>query len=157
MIVSLAGTRAFVTAGGAGMGRATALAMHAAGAEVFTCDIDATGLDTLPDDVVMVSTRGGAGHVRDRDVDALRRRPGRRLPTWSCSCAAITAGTSPGRSSGSMDTPRRCIRVCEPAEVAHHGWAISVDGRGRLRVGSFVGVAARRVASYRSRRSCAMI
>lgn len=48
MLISLEGRRAFITAGGAGMGRATALAMDAAGAQVFTCDIDATALSTLP-------------------------------------------------------------------------------------------------------------
>jgi len=51
MNISLAGKRAFITAGGAGMGRATALAMHALGAEVFTCDIDPGGLATLPDEI----------------------------------------------------------------------------------------------------------
>ena len=48
MEVSLEGKRAFITAGAAGMGRATALAMDAVGAEVFTCDIDQRGLDSLP-------------------------------------------------------------------------------------------------------------
>ena len=51
MKISLEGTRAFITAGGAGMGRATALAMRAVGAEVFTCDIDEDALATLPDDI----------------------------------------------------------------------------------------------------------
>ncbi len=51
MQISLEGKRAFVTAGGAGMGRATVLAMHKVGAKVYTCDIDRSGLDTLPDDV----------------------------------------------------------------------------------------------------------
>ena len=51
MQISLEGTRAFITAGGAGMGRATALAMRAAGADVFTCDIDVSGLETLPSEI----------------------------------------------------------------------------------------------------------
>jgi len=51
MQISLEGKRAFITAGGAGMGRATALAMHKLGATVFTCDIDTSGLDTLPGDI----------------------------------------------------------------------------------------------------------
>ena len=51
MQISLEGRRAFVTAGGAGMGRATVLAMHRVGATVFTCDIDPAGLDTLPDGI----------------------------------------------------------------------------------------------------------
>ena len=52
MDISLDGKRAFVTAGGDGMGRATVLAMHAVGAQVFTCDIDSSGLETLPGEVV---------------------------------------------------------------------------------------------------------
>ncbi len=51
MEITLENRRVFITAGGAGMGRATVLAMRDAGAEVFTCDIDPTGLATLPDDV----------------------------------------------------------------------------------------------------------
>ena len=51
MQISLEGKRAFITAGGDGMGRATALAMHSLGAEVFTCDIDATGLESLPEGI----------------------------------------------------------------------------------------------------------
>lgn len=51
MEISLAGTRVFVTAGGAGMGRATVLAMHALGADVVTCDIDGEALGSLPDGV----------------------------------------------------------------------------------------------------------
>ncbi|MCP3854542.1 MAG: SDR family oxidoreductase [Actinomycetia bacterium] len=48
MNISLEGQRVFITAGGAGMGRTTTIAMHDLGAEVFTCDIDSTALDTLP-------------------------------------------------------------------------------------------------------------
>lgn len=48
MQISLEGKRAFVTAGGDGMGRTTATTMHELGAEVFTCDIDPSGLATLP-------------------------------------------------------------------------------------------------------------
>lgn len=51
MQISLKGKRAFVTAGGAGMGRATVLAMHALGARVFTCDVDGETLSSLPDDI----------------------------------------------------------------------------------------------------------
>jgi len=67
MQISLEGKRAFVTAGGDGMGRATALAMHAAGAAVFTCDIDPSGLATLPDGI-----RSSVCDVTDSDaLDAL--------------------------------------------------------------------------------------
>lgn len=51
MEISLKGKRAFITAGGAGMGRATAIAMDRLGAEVFTCDIEPSGLETLPDSI----------------------------------------------------------------------------------------------------------
>ena len=51
MQICLEGKRAFITAGGAGMGRATALAMHKLGAQVFTCDVDAEALSTLPDGI----------------------------------------------------------------------------------------------------------
>ncbi len=51
MKISLAEKRAVVTAGGAGMGRATAMAMQKLGAEVFTCDIDEKSLSTLPEGI----------------------------------------------------------------------------------------------------------
>lgn len=51
MKISLKGKRVFITAGGAGMGRATAIAMDRLGAEVFTCDIEPSGLETLPDSI----------------------------------------------------------------------------------------------------------
>ncbi|MTI09856.1 SDR family oxidoreductase [Curvivirga aplysinae] len=51
MEVYLDGKRAFVSAGGAGMGRATCLAMHKLGAKIYTCDINEEALDTLPDDI----------------------------------------------------------------------------------------------------------
>ena len=40
MKISLQGKRVIVTAGSAGMGRATAIAMHNLGATVFTCYVD---------------------------------------------------------------------------------------------------------------------
>lgn len=67
MQISLEGKRAFITAGGAGMGRATALAMHEAGATVFTCDIDTTGLATLPDAI----TSWTADVSRSSELDAI--------------------------------------------------------------------------------------
>ncbi len=51
MKISLEGKRAFITAGGDGMGRTTAITMAELGAEVFTCDIDPSGLATLPDGI----------------------------------------------------------------------------------------------------------
>lgn len=67
MHISLTGARAFITAGGAGMGRATALAMHQAGAEVFTCDIDPSGLDTLPEGI----TSWTCDVSKSADLDAI--------------------------------------------------------------------------------------
>lgn len=52
MQVSLQGQRVLITAGGAGMGRATVLAMHRLGAQVFTCDVDKASLSSLPKAVV---------------------------------------------------------------------------------------------------------
>lgn len=51
MQIFLAGKRVMITAGGAGMGRATAIAMHKLGATVFTCDLDEAGLASLPDGI----------------------------------------------------------------------------------------------------------
>lgn len=51
MQISLTGKRVMISGGGAGMGRATALAMHKLGAHVFTCDLDEQGLATLPEDI----------------------------------------------------------------------------------------------------------
>jgi NAD(P)-dependent dehydrogenase (short-subunit alcohol dehydrogenase family) len=51
MKIELNGKRVFVTAGGAGLGRATVLAMASLGAEVFTCDINAETLADLPEGV----------------------------------------------------------------------------------------------------------
>ena len=51
MQVSLENKRVFITAGAAGMGRATAIAMQRLGAEVYTCDIDQDMLETLPEGI----------------------------------------------------------------------------------------------------------
>ena len=51
MQISLQNKRVFITAGAAGMGRATAIAMQRLGAQVFTCDIDEAGLNALPDGI----------------------------------------------------------------------------------------------------------
>ena len=46
----LNGKRALVTAAGQGIGRATALAMAAEGAEVFAADVNAEAVETLTGD-----------------------------------------------------------------------------------------------------------
>lgn len=67
MFISLEGRRAFITAGGAGMGRSTALAMLEAGAEVFTCDIDGQSLRTLPSEI----TRWTCDVSNSSELDAI--------------------------------------------------------------------------------------
>lgn len=52
MDLDLRGHRVIVTAGAAGIGRAIVEAFLAEGARVATCDIDAEGLATLPDQVL---------------------------------------------------------------------------------------------------------
>ncbi len=51
MQISLKDKRVFITAGAAGIGRATVIAMHNIGAQVITCDVDKNMLATLPDGV----------------------------------------------------------------------------------------------------------
>ena len=48
MNIELTGKRVFISAGAAGIGRSTALAMHKLGAQVQVCDIDQAALDSLP-------------------------------------------------------------------------------------------------------------
>lgn len=76
MDISLAGKRAIITAGGAGMGRATALAMHELGARVLTCDIDEAALAALPDGIESVrcdvsKSREVAALFADVETDGL--------------------------------------------------------------------------------------
>lgn len=75
----LAGKRAFITAAGAGIGRATALAFVREGAEVVATDIDAAALATLRGEAATIVTEpldvtdpaaiaASAGRWRDRDI-----------------------------------------------------------------------------------------
>ena len=69
MTIDLTNKRVLITAGAAGIGRLMAERMDEAGARVFICDVDETGLDNLK------STRPGIGCIRadvsDRDqIDA---------------------------------------------------------------------------------------
>ena len=59
MDLDLRGHRVIVTAGAAGIGRAIVEAFLAEGARVATCDIDAEGLATLPDQVLRQSVDVG--------------------------------------------------------------------------------------------------
>ena len=51
MQIDLKHKRVFISAGAAGMGRATEMAMSKLGAKVFTSDIDSDALKTLPEDI----------------------------------------------------------------------------------------------------------
>lgn len=71
MNISLEGRRAFVTAGGDGMGRTTAITMAELGAEVFTCDIDPAGLETLPDSIASWQCDVGDSDALDAIFDEI--------------------------------------------------------------------------------------
>ncbi len=71
MKISLENKRAFVTAGGDGMGRTTAITMAELGAEVFTCDIDPTGLATLPDSITSWECDVGHSSALDEIFDQI--------------------------------------------------------------------------------------
>jgi len=49
--------RVMVTAGAAGIGREIIRAFASQGAKIFTCDIDAKGLDTLTQEIAGLSTQ----------------------------------------------------------------------------------------------------
>lgn len=51
MNIDLTGKKAFITAGGDGMGRVAALTLQRLGASVVTCDINQQALDSLPDGI----------------------------------------------------------------------------------------------------------
>ncbi len=61
----LAGKTAFITAAGAGIGRAVAIAMASEGAIVYATDVDKESLDSL---------RNGPGRLRTLVLDALKPR-----------------------------------------------------------------------------------
>ncbi len=64
MDLALDGLRVFVTAGGAGIGRATAELFAAEGAQVWTCDVDAEALESV------MQMPGVDGQVADVGVTA---------------------------------------------------------------------------------------
>jgi 2-keto-3-deoxy-L-fuconate dehydrogenase len=79
----LTGKRALLTAAGQGIGRATALAMAAEGAEVFATDINATALAAL-------EAEGLTTFVLDvRDGDAVREAVGNADPDILFNCAGF--------------------------------------------------------------------
>lgn len=111
MEIKLSGKRVFISAGGAGMGRATVLAMHRLGAQVFTCDIDGAGLATLPDEVTSYLC-----DVSDPDaVDAMFER---FLPDGLdilVNNAGIGGPTKPVEAVSNEEW-RQCMGVCIDAQ-----------------------------------------
>lgn len=105
----LAGKRAFLTAAGAGIGRATALAFVREGADVIATDIDAPALERLAG-----AARGAGGRIVTAHLDVR-------------DAAAVAAAA---RAAGGVDV------LFNAAGFVHHGsildcdedaWAFSVD------------------------------
>ncbi len=72
MQISLSGKTAVITGGGAGMGRATVVAMNELGAKVITCDVDQSALATLPSAVTtMICDVGNAKQVNEMMASVL--------------------------------------------------------------------------------------
>ena len=75
MDLGMIGLRVLVTAGAAGIGRSIVEAFAEEGARVFTCDVDATGLATLPEgvghQVTDVADRAQVASLFDSAIAAL--------------------------------------------------------------------------------------
>ncbi|QDJ08239.1 Short chain dehydrogenase [Roseomonas mucosa] len=75
MDLGMTGLRVLVTAGAAGIGRSIVEAFAEEGARVFTCDVDATGLATLPEgighQVTDVADRAQVASLFDSAIAAL--------------------------------------------------------------------------------------
>ena len=111
MEIKFGGKRVFISAGGAGMGKATVLAMHRLGAQVFTCDIDDEGLSTLPSGVTSY-------HCDVSDPDAVDAMMAQFLPDGLdilVNNAGIGGPTKPVEDV-SNDEWRQCMGVCIDAQ-----------------------------------------
>lgn len=111
MQVSVEGKRAFVSAGGAGMGRATCLALAEAGAEVFTCDVDEAALASLPKGIHHQRCDVADPAAVDAMLDGI-------LPDGLdilVNNAGIAGPTAPVEEVSTEDW-RRCMAVCIDAQ-----------------------------------------
>ena len=109
MDLGLKGLRVLVTAGGNGIGRAIVEAFLAEGAEVFTCDLDAEALGTLPPEVGHVTA-----DVADRaQVAALFEAALARLGGLDVLVNnAGIAGPTGGVEEITPESWDHCIQVC---------------------------------------------
>jgi 2-keto-3-deoxy-L-fuconate dehydrogenase len=85
----LAGKRAFVTAAGAGIGRATALAFAREGAVVTATDIDAAALASLEAEARALGTPVTTARLDVRDSAAVAAMIGRPAPDVLFNCAGF--------------------------------------------------------------------
>ena len=111
MKISLRDQRAFITGAGDGIGRACALMMRAAGAEVIVCDVDAEALAKLPADIET--------HVCDvADNDALNAVLDKTLAAGLnilVNNAGVAGPTKPVEEV-TDDEWRHCLGVCIDAQ-----------------------------------------
>lgn len=121
MDLSLKDARVVVTAGGGGIGRAIVEAFLAEGARVATCDIDRTGLGTLPDTVlcrsVDVSDASALSAFVDDAVQAL----------GGLDCLVNNAGIAgpTGRIEDlALEDIQQCMTICLTSQFVTIGRAI---------------------------------
>ena len=87
----LAGKRALITAAGQGIGRATAIAMSKAGAQVFATDVDAKALESLRQDL---SSHSETFVLDVRDQESVTSGVARAAPDILFNCAGfVHSGT----------------------------------------------------------------
>ena len=121
MDLSLTNARVIVTAGAGGIGRAIVEGFLAEGAHVATCDIDVSGLDSLPDGVfhraVDVSDAVALGTFMDDAVQAL----------GGLDCLVNNAGIAgpTGRIEDiPLDAVQECLNICLISQFTTIGCAV---------------------------------
>ncbi len=105
----LSGKKAFVTAAAQGIGRATALAFAAEGAEVFATDVNEAGLAGLPCRTARLDVLDAAA------VAAAARAHGPADVLFNCA-GIVHQGIDPGDHRGG---PGRRLRAQRPRHVPH--------------------------------------
>jgi NAD(P)-dependent dehydrogenase (short-subunit alcohol dehydrogenase family) len=116
MADGLTNTRVIITAGGAGIGRATARAFHAAGAQVHICDVDAAALADAQAELP------GLG-VSEADVSD----PNQVDRLFDAALNAL-GGLDVLVNNAGISGPTALLEDCEPAEW-RRTLAINLDGQ----------------------------